>query len=658
MKLIVRYIKARGQSREAHNVPFTGDKATIGRGTNQSIQLLDRRVPLAHSTITAGKNGLEMKAAGGFSFTVNDQVQRRAELVMGDVISILGHEIKVLSGEDDADYVLEVTVNTETIDSLRDRYKTRIWELNFPQRRISWILFLFVLLITIGIPSVGFLTGMEFMRSSPMPDDGIWKTGELHDTHAFLGDKCENCHALPFVPARDEECLNCHLSVKHHFDKKKLQATYRIGDDCQDCHREHGGSDSIIRTDQAVCTVCHADLAALGFETDRLRNATDFLDDHPSFMVTMLEQDEQKQWSLTRKEIWDDTAIENSNLKFSHELHMNSEGINGLDGVEIMECGDCHTIQKGGLRMNTVTMEQHCADCHQLTFDPATPDRVVPHGQPEELMWQLRGYYADQFLRANDTKTVQPPTTTLREARRPGRRGDRRLITEFLSGEDSSKIAKQVTAEASAYVDAHVAEAAANLFERQTCVVCHEVSIQDGDVPFKVEPVRLTPDWFPMSEFSHDRHKNMACGGCHEAEYSDSAADVLMPDIASCRNCHGGEHARGRVQSTCIACHKFHLDSQGPMGMLLYINEQGDLVDSEGHFVDEAGNLIDVNGNLVDREGNFVDEDGNIIDVSLDSQGADDQDDADQEDTDQEDADQPGDIQPSDAQSSDTGLTE
>ena len=36
------------------------------------------------------------------------------------------------------------------------------------------------------------------------------------------------------------------------------------------------------------------------------------------------------------------------------------------------------------------------------------------------------------------------------------------------------------------------AEAAANLFERQTCTICHEISRQDDDIPWKIEPVRLT----------------------------------------------------------------------------------------------------------------------------------------------------------------------
>lgn len=65
----------------------------------------------------------------------------------------------------------------------------------------------------------------------------------------------------------------------------------------------------------------------------------------------------------------------------------------------------------------------------------------------------------------------------------------------------------------------------------------------------------------------------MTCEGCHDAEHSVDAGDVLMPDLGSCRSCHGGEHADNLLQSTCITCHEFHLDDQKPMGELILLDE-------------------------------------------------------------------------------------
>ncbi|MBL4682746.1 MAG: cytochrome c3 family protein [Pseudomonadales bacterium] len=75
----------------------------------------------------------------------------------------------------------------------------------------------------------------------------------------------------------------------------------------------------------------------------------------------------------------------------------------------------------------------------------------------------------------------------------------------------------------------------------------------------------------PLSIFKHESHKNMQCDGCHDAKYSGEASDVLMPDLVSCRNCHGGEGASGLLKSTCVTCHDFHMKSQGPMGELIEI---------------------------------------------------------------------------------------
>lgn len=633
MKLTVRYVQDKGATREINEALFDGDRATIGRGTDQTIQIPDRRTPLAHSWLFVRDKKLELKAGNGQSFIFNNQASRRVELNPGDVVDILGHEFRVLSAEGDSEYLIEVDIKLSDVDPLRDRFKTRISQLNFPVRSLGWVMFWLILSVSMLIPSLGFLTGMDFMRSAPVPDDRQWLAGKLHDSHAFMSNNCESCHVIPFVPARDEECLNCHLSVRHHYDTKLLGAhrDYQIASECQDCHREHNGARAIIRSDQALCISCHSNLADVGLDTGKLRNTTDFLEEHPSFMVSLLEMQPDETWRRQRMEVWDDDLVEDSNLKFPHDIHMKEDGIiDGVDSVVVLECTSCHVSERGGLRIRPVTMEKHCASCHLLTFDPETPDRVVPHGSPLELIQQLRGYYAYQFLQQQipgvdaqqrTESQIATPSGGQREARRPGKRRNRQLITNLMSAESAGET---LTLEAKRFVEQSVDEAATNLFERQTCTICHEIIPQEGEVPWKILPIRLTEDWFPMAEFSHDSHMNMSCVGCHDANTSTEAADVLMPDIGTCRACHGGEHAEERLQSTCISCHKFHIDDQGPMGALLLIDEEGNLIDTDGNYVDEQGNIIDEEGNLIDAEGNFIDEQGNIIDAQgylIDSDG-------------------------------------
>tara|TARA_B110000858_G_C17596430_1_gene378043 strand:- start:184 stop:678 length:495 start_codon:yes stop_codon:yes gene_type:complete len=127
-----------------------------------------------------------------------------------------------------------------------------------------------------------------------------------------------------------------------------------------------------------------------------------------------------------------------------------------------------------------------------------------------------------------------------------------------------------MTEQANAYIDARVAQAASSLFEKQTCTICHEISKSgDSAVPWEVKPVKLNEDWMPLAEFSHGSHENMQCSGCHDAVNSTESSDVLMPDITSCRDCHGGEDSTNLLQSNCVTCHEFHLEDQRPMGALI-----------------------------------------------------------------------------------------
>ena len=45
MRLLIKYIESRGIGKETHQSTYEGDVATIGRGTDQTIQIADRRLP-------------------------------------------------------------------------------------------------------------------------------------------------------------------------------------------------------------------------------------------------------------------------------------------------------------------------------------------------------------------------------------------------------------------------------------------------------------------------------------------------------------------------------------------------------------------------------------------------------------------------------------
>lgn len=64
--------------------------------------------------------------------------------------------------------------------------------------------------------------------------------------------------------------------------------------------------------------------------------------------------------------------------------------------------------------------------------------------------------------------------------------------------------------------------------------------------------------------FDHRAHETQTCESCHNAGASQSSRDLLLPDLASCRTCHGGETARAQVQLNCAMCHDYHMDEGAP----------------------------------------------------------------------------------------------
>src|SRR3546814_9213246 len=67
-----------------------------------------------------------------------------------------------------------------------------------------------------------------------------------------------------------------------------------------------------------------------------------------------------------------------------------------------------------------------------------------------------------------------------------------------------------------------------------------------------VRPVNLPDRYFVHGGFNHAAHAQEKCSSCHKAETSKASADLLLPALATCRECHLGEDAvKAEVPSSC-----------------------------------------------------------------------------------------------------------
>lgn len=583
-------------SDQVNEIP--GNRIRIGRATDNEVFLKDLRVNYRHARILIRDHDTVIEAEDDALIQVDDVPTERAVIGPDSEIDVGPYRLRLAGPEADADLVVTVElmapVESETVEHLIPPERTRLEGRGLGRRPLSWVLFLFVLGLALGLPIVAHFSAdpeeAERMVTADRADEGgglfsgfdrIWISGELSGSHKMLNDDCGACHESAFIPVRDTACADCHQTIQHHFTPADFTYEDDSATNCTGCHTEHVGPDGVTPAEQSLCADCHRNLEEAQPETT-LIDAADFGDDHPEFRVSVVV--DPASGGVERAALGSQTFPEEvSNLRFPHDIHtaevcrLRGEGAipadqasekdrdictvlqqaaQRMDRPDGLACGDCHAPEPGGVSMLPVDMNDHCADCHRLDFDPDLPTRVLPHGQPDEVIAVINDFYAAKALREGSPEAVQVVEQAA-QRRRPG-----------------GETAGQAPSPAPAPPVDQVAEARfvseetlSRVFGDQVCGVCHEtVPPEESDAgKWEVKPVHVAAVWMPKAVFDHDAHTTSACTDCHDARPSETSADVLMPAVDSCRDCHLGQEADSGLPSTCIMCHAYHQDHLEPI---------------------------------------------------------------------------------------------
>jgi len=510
--------------------------------------------------MTSTLGGLRIAPLGGKAVAVNGRREIRARRIApGDVIEVGAARLTVHPTRSRRAVILEIQEaeadNGGPHDEVADAHIQ-----GPPMSPWSWSLSLGCALLFLFLPLSGLVMPgiQEPLRETPLvPSDSLWSPGPLHTAHQSIGAKCDACHVKPFEPVRDQACFVCHAVVAHHVDIRSPDASLFKDMQCTSCHLEHKQPAALVQRDPRLCTDCHADLKQHKSNT-RVLDATDFGSDHPEFRLTVLAStataaaDLSLRWRAVRLDRNDpDHFVEHSHLKFSHLQHLDPKGVKSPAGERVLSCQDCHKPNSSGRDMLPIRMETNCSGCHSLRFDEHDPTSDVQHGDLDAVYKTLREHFSRAYLVQTGSSSM---TTGSRQARRPG--GEQRVLTE----RDQRR--------AREWVDEQSLKIARELLEKRVCADCHEVTrdpTKTGLEQWHVESVRLTSKWMPRARFDHAAHISETCVSCHgSAPKSKHATDILLPDIARCRECHGGAGSSAKVASDCLMCHPFHIPSRGP----------------------------------------------------------------------------------------------
>ncbi|MGH8597612.1 MAG: FHA domain-containing protein, partial [Gammaproteobacteria bacterium] len=423
MRILVRYLSQKSKTSDTRqDVPLQGSPLRIGRGTDQDIHLPNLRVALNHAELIDGQDGkIRMQTRLATGFLYNGTTVRGAILSAGDQIDLGGFKIRVGRAAG-CDLALEISEDAasrghETEAALLQRAKLDLRAAGLTKRR--WALglafgilaaFLLVPLIAALAPGAG-----HWLRMLPLlPSDHAWSSGKVSDAHAHFGTDCNACHTVPFVPTRNSACLHCHQKTPHHADPETLKLGLFDGARCGACHFEHAGRASISRRDEGLCVRCHAEPKSIS-PNIKVEAVTDFGTGHPEFRPTL-------SFALGDKTVTRRTAIgvalrEAPGIEFSHLGHLNPAGVAGPRGTVVLGCADCHQVEAGGGRMQPITFERNCHECHQLNI-PGDVVREAPHGDPEAARSAIEDYYHAWARRGGYPNLFAPDG--VRQRRRPG----------------------------------------------------------------------------------------------------------------------------------------------------------------------------------------------------------------------------------------------
>lgn len=558
MDVLLRQVRqASDGAVEYQDTELSAEALSVGSAADCTIQLLGEGVAPRHATIRSAGAQLSITCTRGHRLALNGTSTGSGVLKVGDLAEIGGNRLRLVQPPAGFDAAIEIEADAQAPASAYEQaFRTDLNETWLSKRAAAWVLTALVIAVGLLIPFSSIAPQRAGRTPSALlPSDHFWTSGPLTPAHELAaGQHCGACHRQIFVHVRDTACRDCHKSIADHVQAARLAQT-RLGPPqrCAQCHREHNApTTGLVVRDDGLCIDCHAK-SERDFGALKVTAVTGFSRSaHPAFTVSLVKPinspraSDLVEWETSREPIA--TAREQSNLKFSHAQHLDAVRVTRTSDGGALGCSDCHSLDADGEHFVPISMQRSCASCHELTFDPQAPDRQLPHGKPRDAILLIQDYFARKAVDPN------PPTPTLQRRRLP----------------DQQPAQEEVTCNGPAFPCAlrRAQSEIENQFKTRGCASCHNVTDTHATEVldrFQILPVRLTRDYFPDVHFSHrlhavqkDKSGDGACLSCHSVKTSKTSADLFVPDIPKCLECHSEHLQSDRVALQCSSCHSYH----------------------------------------------------------------------------------------------------
>ena len=532
MSFLIQRATGRNLTLTSVNVPVL----RIGRGTNQELRSENPAVALEHAIIEGDAAGYLITDKGSITGTyVNRKPVETARLTKGDIIEVgdlrldvqLADPTKPLflritverpnvvleeEGDEDAPVAVAAAPGAKVVKSRKFDY-AGAYKLHRP-----WLtkLTITALLLIVTLAIIGEVVRPE--RQKYFMPGGV---SSAHSRHVRNGrpvaDDCAACHD-PWRGVSTAKCGDCHKPQSSPHAKLA-----KDGPDCISCHAEHRGATALADIPSTTCVVCHTNLEQQVTLPQAQLASLKFANGRYSFediaRISAFGASKHPEFSYPK---------DANTLRFNHKLHLAPKGVVDVSRKgrrTVLKCASCHDTT-GVDDPKPIAYERYCNSCHPLEFDSDFPGKEVPHGGDSmNVFGAIAAYYA----------------------------GDRDIV-----GKPPAEVRRILTARKRVNVDERALFRGQNTFNIR-CRKCHEVKPR-GD-RLAVTPPVIPITWLTHApNFKHSGHRMIDCEKCHQGvRESIATADVLLPKLTSCTDCHAENDGRSQTASTCRTCHRYHL---------------------------------------------------------------------------------------------------
>ena len=541
-----------GSQDEFQDLDFEVDELTLGSAP-RNIVVLEGLLAGSINLRVVNKGKARFKCTEQLFITENNRILTSGVLQQGKIYQLDNFDIEIINCPVGFDFAISITQSARKPKGRADQYRIKQPQSRFSLRSLSYLSFVGIMVVFLIVP----LYAPDSWFSQQIITDNSWSSGPLAMAHRIpeIGNNCKTCHVKPFAKVADEQCLGCHRNLPGHVANNHPAVDELNQFLCENCHKEHNEPAQLTRTDDGLCIACHKKINQLGDATESsndIKEVTGFdLDTHPQFKLSLIQpylQNGVYQWRNKRvRPEPDRDIVENSNLKFSHKVHLDIEMVQDELTGESLNCDSCHQLKDDGEHFRPINMDNDCRSCHQLNFDVFNPDLELPHGDLKAAIVMLQAHYIREFT---------DPKLRLKRSRKKIRR---------IPGKHSNNGSCEGSGLNCGRVEA--LKEAEFQFNNSGCITCHEVTEnQTTELLDKwfVKPIKVNDDWYAKARFDHNSHfsvksndRQEICLSCHDVQFSDDSEDIAMPKQEVCLECHQ-QGKTNNVELRCIRCHVFH----------------------------------------------------------------------------------------------------